>query len=242
MCSTQEKRAEIRNHLAQACRILYMEGLADFNLGHASSKIPGEELVYIKPKGLGLEEVKADDIVLINMEGDLIEGKHPLHGETPIHTEIYKARKDVGSIVHVHPLFTTAFSAVQSSFRSLNQDGVLFPKGAPTFKSPELIVKKDQGQALAEELGQSDAILLKNHGIVTVGNRIQEACLNALFFERALRLQAIATIFGETQPISEDTALSMYADFSQNPGRYDMIWNYLLRKLQREGLLSDFQM
>jgi L-ribulose-5-phosphate 4-epimerase len=226
---------EIRKKLAQACRILYMEGLADFNLGHASSRVPDQENICIKPRGLGLEEAKPEDLIVVDMEGNLLEGDHPLHGETPIHTEIYKMRRNVGGIVHVHPIFSTAFSAVRSEMKPLNQDGVLFLHGIPTLETPELITTKQQGQALAQRLGKGNALFLRNHGIVTVGNRLEEACLNALFLERALRVKLIASVFGEVEAIPEETAVKMYAE-CQNPKRYDMIWHYLVRKLEREGL------
>jgi len=230
----KKKNFEMRKKLAQACRILYMEGLADFNLGHASSRVPDQENICIKPRGLGLEEIKPEDLIVVDMEGNLLEGDLSPHGETPIHTEIYKMRRHVGSIVHVHPVFSTAFSAVRSDIKPLNQDGVLFPHGIPTLETPELITTKQQGQALAQTLGKGNAVFLRNHGIVTVGNRIEEACLIALFLERALRVKFIASGFGEVEAIAEETALKMYAE-CQNPKRYDMIWNYLVRKLEREG-------
>jgi L-ribulose-5-phosphate 4-epimerase len=230
----KKKNFEMRKKLAQACRILSMEGLADFNLGHASSRVPDQENICIKPRGLGLEEIKPEDLIVVDMEGNLLEGDLSPHGETPIHTEIYKMRRHVGSIVHVHPVFSTAFSAVRSDIKPLNQDGVLFPHGIPTLETPELITTKQQGQALAQTLGKGNAVFLRNHGIVTVGNRIEEACLIALFLERALRVKFIASGFGEVEAIAEETALKMYAE-CQNPKRYDMIWNYLVRKLEREG-------
>jgi ribulose-5-phosphate 4-epimerase/fuculose-1-phosphate aldolase len=226
---------EMRKKLALTCRILYMEGLADYNLGHASSRIPGQERVYIKPQGLGFEEIEPVDLIVIDLENRQLEGDHPSHGENPIHTEIYKLREDVGSIVHVHPFYSTAFSAAQLKFKPLNQDGVVFANGINTFDSPELITTKKQGYKLALTLGQNNAVVLKNHGIVTVGARIEEACLNALFFERALRIQLIASTFGDIEEISDEIALRMQEQ-CQNPKRYEVLWGYLARKLERNGL------
>jgi len=237
--SEELKLLEIRKKIALACRILYMEGLGDLHLGHISSRIPGENSIYIKPRGLGLEEIKPDDVIALDMEGNKLEGKYPPHGETPIHTEIYKIRDDVKSVAHLHPIITTAFSAVRGEIKPLNQDGVLFPKGIPTIQSPELITTKSQAQPLAQKLGKSNAILMLNHGIVTVGKSIEEACLNALFLEKTLKLQLIASLFGKIKPISEEIALKMYNQFSQNPKRLEGIWRYLIRKLKREGLAFD---
>jgi len=227
--------AENKLKLAQACRILFMEGLADYNLGHASFRVFEKEIIYIKPQGLGLEEVTPEDLIVIDFTGNIIAGNHPAHGENPIHTGIYKVRDDVGSVVHVHPVLTTAFSASRAAFKPLNQEGVIFPRGVPIFESPELVTTTEQADSLARTLGDHSAVLLRNHGIVTVGPRIEEACLNALFFEGALRIQQRAAQFGEITAISEETALKMYRQ-CRNPKRYDMIWRYLVRKLQRCGL------
>jgi len=72
----KKKIFEVRRKLALACRILYIEGLADFNLGHASSRVPDQENICIKPRGLGLEEIKPEDLIVVDMEGNLLEGDH----------------------------------------------------------------------------------------------------------------------------------------------------------------------
>jgi L-fuculose-phosphate aldolase len=184
---------------------------------------------------LGFEEVKPVDLIVINLENKQLEGGHPPHGENPIHTEIYKLREDVGSVVHVHPVFSTAFSAAQLKIKPLNQDGIVFANGINTFESSELIITKKQGHKLAKTLGLNNAVVLKKHGIITVGARIEEACLNALFFERALRAQLIASTFGEIKEIPDENVVTM-KEQCQNPKRYEMIWNYLVRKLERESL------
>ncbi len=230
---------EIKKKLALACRVLYMEGLGDLNLGHVSGRVPNQDNFYMKPRGLGLEEIRAEDLILMDTEGNKLDGKYPPHGETPIHTEIYRIRNDVQSIVHVHPIISTAFSCVRIKMKPINQDGVLFPRGIPTIQNPELVVTKKQGEVLAEKLGESKAILLQNHGIVTVGGSIEEACLNALFLERALKVQLTASLLGKVVPISEKIVLNMFTMFNQNPKRSEEIWDYLVRKLKREGPAFD---
>ena len=230
---------DIRRKLAQACRILYMEGLADYNLGHASCRVPGRDEVFIKPRGLGLEEITPDDVIVVDIEGKRLEGTHSPHGETLIHTEIYKVKSDVQSVVHVHPVLCTAFSSVRVPIKSLNQDGVFFSRGVPIFENPELINTKEKGRMLAETFGDNDALLLRNHGIVTVGRTTEEACLMALFFENALRIQLHAASFGTIEAMSEETAMKMYRAFKKNPKRNEEIWHYLVRKLKRQGLAFD---
>jgi len=234
---TEELQVEnLKKKIALACRILYMEGLGDLNKGHISGRLPDENIIYMKPSGLGLEEIKPDDIIILDMEGNKLEGEYSPHSETPIHTEIYKIRSDVQSIVHLHPLISTALSSVQIEIKPLNQDSVFFFQGIPIFPSPELITTKPQAQLLAQRLGESNALIIKNHGIVTVGESVEEACLNALFLEKALKLQLIASLFGKIEPIPEKTALKMYERYRQNTKWMKDIWLYLARKLKREGL------
>jgi len=236
MVDSRQDEQEVRTQLAQACRVLYMEGLADYNLGHASCRGPEADRVLIKPRGLGLEEITPDDVIVVDLEGNVVEGAHRPHGETIIHTGIYKRRPDVQSIVHVHPLFTAAFTSARLPIKRLNQDGVFFPGGVAMLESPELITTEQQAQALADKLGQDNAVLIRNHGIVTVGARIEEACLLAIFFERAVKLQLMASLFGEIVAISDETVWKMYDGFKQNPKRNEEIWRYMVRKLGREGL------
>ncbi len=231
--------SELRVKLALACRILYMEGLGNFHLGHMSCRTPDQDKFFMKPNVLGLEEITPNDLLVMDMEGNKLEGALPAHGEFPIHSEIYKKRKDVQSIVHVHPVFTTAFSCVRTEMKPLTQDGTLWPRGIPVFEDPELVTRKDQGHALAQALGEGKAVLLRNHGIVTVGGSIEDACLGALSLDKALEIHFTASVFGKIEPIPEKTALKMSEAVNQNPKRSEAIWNYLVRKLKREGLALD---
>ena len=228
---------DMRKKISLACRILCMEGFEDFSLGHISCRIPDQKnSFFIKPSGLGLGETKPGDLIVVDLEGNKLRGKYGSPAETAIHTEIYKIRSDVQSIVHVHPIISTAFTSTRVKIKPLNQDGVLFFRGVPRFESAELIVTKKQGKALAQELGKGTAVFLQNHGVVTVGESIESACLNALFLERALKVQLIASLFGKPKPIPPKSGLKMYAMLSQNRERYENMWRYLVRKLKRKGL------
>src|SRR5919108_2936130 len=104
----------LREQVAWACRILAAEGYADLTLGHVSARVPGGTTVYIKRKGVGLDEVTPDDIV----EFDLAAGppRTPeMHLEAVLHSEVYAARPDVGAVVHGHPPYATALSATDAA-------------------------------------------------------------------------------------------------------------------------------
>ncbi len=189
----------LREQVALACRILAVEGYADLTLGHVSARGPEGE-IWIKRKGVALNEVSPDDVVALD-DDDAV-----LHLETVLHTGVYRARRDVGSVVHGHPPYATALSATTSDLSLLTHDAILFADGVGRFDDPGLIVDDDQGGRVAASLGQRRAVLMRNHGVLVAAKDVPWAVLTAATLERAARLQSFASTLGELRPISEKLA------------------------------------
>ena len=217
----------LRDQLAWACRILAAEGYADLTLGHISARGPAGE-VWIKRKGVALDEVEPDDVVSLD-DTDAV-----LHLETVLHTGVYRAREDVGAVVHGHPPHATALGATTADLALLTHDGILFAEGVGRFDDPDLIVDDDQGDRVASALGRRRAVLMQNHGVLVVGKDVPWAVLTAITLERAARLQSIASTFGELRPIAPELALQLL------PVKYrdefvDEYWAAWQRQVAREG-------
>jgi L-fuculose-phosphate aldolase len=219
----------VREQVAWACRILALEGFSDLTLGHVSARPVGGETIFIKRKGLALDEVGPEDVVEVD------DPSAALHLETVIHTEIYASRPDVGAIVHAHPPYATAFGATTAELQLLTHDAVLFADGIAYFEeTSELITEEEQARALAGALGDRRAVLLRNHGVVVADVDVRWAVLSAITLERAVRLQAIAAGLGELHPISRDDAERMRADKYQD--RFvDEYWAAWIRSVRRAG-------
>jgi len=219
----------VREQVAWACRILALEGYADLTLGHVSARPTGSETVYIKRKGVALDEVEPDDVV------DLDDPTADLHLETILHTEVYARRPDVGAVVHGHPPYATAFGATKARLELLTHDAVLFAEGISFFEeTPELITEREQGRAVAEALGTRRAVVLRNHGVVVADKDVRWAVLSAITLERAIRLQAIASTLGELHPIPKELAERMFAEKYQE--RFlDEYWAAWIRRARRAG-------
>jgi L-fuculose-phosphate aldolase len=219
----------VREQIAWACRILALEGYADLTLGHVSARPAESETVYIKRKGVALDEVEPDDVV------DVDDPAADLHLETVLHTEIYARRPDVGAVVHSHPLYATAFGATNARLEPLTHDAVLFVDGVSLFEdSPQLITEPEQGRAVAEALGSRRAVILRNHGVVIADKDVRWAVLGAITLERAIRLQSMASTLGELRPIPRDVAESLVADKYQE--RFlDEYWEAWIRRARRAG-------
>jgi L-ribulose-5-phosphate 4-epimerase len=202
---------QLRDQIAWAGRILAREGYADLTLGHVSARVPGTEHFLIKRKGLAIDEVEPDDVVEVDFAGALRNGADvDLHLEMVIHAEIYRARPDVGSVVHGHPAHATALAATDATLEILTHDAVLFADGIGRYdESSDLITEPEEGAAVARALGHRRAVLLRNHGVVVVGKDVPWAVLAAATLERAVQIQAIARSLGNLRPITAEVARTL---------------------------------
>ena len=224
-----------REEVAWACRILAMAGYADLTLGHVSARGSDGRTIYIKRKGVALGEVAPADVVAVDLDGDHDHVGEGMHLETVLHTEVYKRRADVRSVVHGHPPYATAFGATDAQFAYLTHDSVLFAGGIATYDGvPDLIVNARQGAEVAQALGDGTAVLLRNHGVVVAERDVQWAVLASVLLERAVLMQSIAATLGPLRPIPGELLASIHerkyqADF---PGEY---WDAWVRELRRSG-------
>jgi L-fuculose-phosphate aldolase len=227
--------------VTEACRILYAHGQEHFYLGHVSAReAPGSARFWVKPTGMGLGEVKPDDLVLLDLDGQRISGNRPIHHEMPIHAEIYRSRPDVNCVVHTHPFHAAAFAASTADFKMISQDSVLFANGFGWYDSAILVVTTEQGRGVAQALGQHRLVVLRNHGIAAADDTIESATFLAVSFDRSLKLQAMATSLGPIREISpaEVAAMNEYFGASYG-GRVEVTFEYLLREADaRMGRLA----
>jgi len=225
----------LREQVACACRILALEGYEDLTLGHVSGRVPCTGTVYIKRKGVALSETEPEDVISFELDDENALDSPEMHLEAVLHTEVYRARPDVGAVVHGHPPYATALSATGAALELLTHDAVLFVDGVAVYdETAELITEAGQGQAVTRALGNRTAVLLRNHGVVVVGRDVAWAVLAACTLERAVRLQTIASSLGELRPIDPELARRMY------PAKYhdrlvEEYWQAWLRKLQRRS-------
>jgi len=231
-----QRERQLREQLAWGARILALHGHGDLTLGHISGRFPGETRVFIKRKGLGLEEITPDDFALVDLGGRQIGGRGPLHLENVLHLEIYRARPDVNAVIHTHPPYATAFGGTGARLQYVCHDAVLFADGLPVFDgTADLIVDAEQGRAIAKVLGGCKAVLLKNHGVNVVGVDVPWAILAALTLERALRLQSLAGSLGELRPLPQAEAAAMYHSKYRDIFLPEY-WAYWVRAVRRAGL------
>lgn len=180
---------ELRELVATAGAILYQQGLNDY-LGHASARVPGTDRVIIKPKHSRTVRnpavLGADDMIVIDLDGNLLEGDDPPPAEACIHTEIYRARPDVGSVVHTHQRAATLLGVIGADLRPVLHVPAVFTDGGtmPTWPCPVLVTRPELGRELAAALGTANLCHLQGHGIVSVAGNVRRAVVSAVALEQ----------------------------------------------------------
>ena len=102
----------LRAKLVDAGRVLVGEDQGDYVAGHVTARLPGGERFLMKPAGIGLEEMTADNIITVDLAGERVDGVMPRHNEVFIHSEILRVRHDIMAVVHTHPTHAVAFSSL----------------------------------------------------------------------------------------------------------------------------------
>ena len=229
---------KLRSKLEQAHRILHIEGLAeDASRGHITAKSE-DGRIYIKPWGVGFKDIWAKDFQGLDMDGNLLEGKGRVHSELILHLEIYRQRKDVFSIAHIHPYYSILLSSLfTGKINIVTQKGVRFTGKIPFFTSASLIQSKEPAQKLAQILGEQPLVLMKNHGITVVGKSIEETVILAIHFEQAARDHLLANLLGKPKGMSAQEAKKMSAN-NYTPSQLQMLWEYHWNKYKADSRLK----
>ena len=171
--------------------------------GHVSARLPvasGQDGFMLAHLRIPFKPAPPDELYSFDYQGRLLEGKGQVPWEVPLYTSIYRARPDVGSVVHVHPPLTIALGVSGQTIRAVHQLSACFSAGVPTFGG-ELINSEELGNRVAETLGDRRAILLVGHGAITVGADVPEAVTTALLMEETARIQLLAGAAGEVQTL-----------------------------------------
>jgi L-ribulose-5-phosphate 4-epimerase len=202
-------------HLKEEVYRLHLElpkyGLVVWTSGNVSARDPESGLVVIKPSGIPYEELRPEHHVVVNLEGDIVEGTLKPSSDTTSHLYIYRHREDVNGVVHTHSPYATAFAAVGRSIPvCLTAMGDEFGGPIPC-AGFALIGDEEIGQQVVEHIGSSPAVLLKQHGVFTVGATAKAAVKAAVMVEDVARTVWLALQLGQPEEIPpEDVAKLHY--------------------------------
>ena len=171
--------------------------------GNVSARDPDTGLVVIKASGIRYEEMRPQHMVVLDIDGTMVEGDYKPSSDVYSHLYIYKHRPDVGGVVHTHSAYATAFAAVNKPIP------VVLTAIADEFGGPipcgefALIGDDAIGKVVVESLGKSPAVLLKNHGVFTIGKNAKTAVKAAVMAEDNAKTVWLAMQIGTPEEISQ---------------------------------------
>jgi L-ribulose-5-phosphate 4-epimerase len=209
--------------LRQQVYELHMElvryGLVVWTMGNVSVRDRASGLVVIKPSGVRYEHLKPEDMVVVNLDGQVVEGRLKYSSDTLTHLAVYQRRPDVGGMCHTHSTFATAFAAVGKPIPCFltgmaDEFGGEIPVGEFT-----LIGNASIGEIVARRIGKSKAILMQNHGVFTIGASGTEAVKAAVMCEDAARTSYYALQLGAPVPIAPDDIARLHDRYTHVYGQ-----------------------
>ena len=210
--SVSEEIARLRREVAGLHAELPRNELVVWTAGNVSARVPGADLLVIKPSGVRYDEITPDHMVVTDLEGKLVEGDHQPSSDTAAHAYVYQHMPEVGGVVHTHSTYATAWSARGEPVPCVltmiaDEFGGEIPVG------PFALIGDDSiGRGIVETLRghRSPAVLMRNHGVFTIGKDAGAAVKAAVMCEDVARTVHIARQLGEPLPIGPRDIDSLY--------------------------------
>ena len=200
----------IRQELVELHALLPKYGLVVWTGGNVSARDPETGLVAIKPSGVAYEDLSPETMVVLDLDGTIVEGDYKPSSDTYSHLYVYRNRPDVNGVVHTHSRYATAFAAVGRPIPVyLTAQADEFGGEIPC-AGFSLIGDDSIGRLVVEGIGSSPAILLKNHGVFTVGPSARSAVKAAVMTEDVAATVFMALQLGTPDEIPPDAVASLH--------------------------------
>lgn len=192
-----KERRFILEHTAATFRIFARNGFNEGVAGHCSIRDPIDpNTFWINPLGLHFALIRAEDLVHVDEDGNILPdgNQEPINAAGfAIHSSLHKARPDVNAACHTHSLYGRAYSAFGKPLEMINQDSCTFFNNQAVYNSfGGVAIEKDEGKAIAEAAGNARAVILQNHGLLTMGKTIDEAAYLFMLMEKTCHAQLLA--------------------------------------------------
>jgi L-ribulose-5-phosphate 4-epimerase len=213
--------ARLRAEVSALHAELPRNGLVVWTAGNVSARVPGADLLVIKPSGVSYDELSPDAMVVTDLDGVLVDGDGSPSSDTAAHAYVYRHMPEVGGVVHTHSTYATAWAARGEAVpcvltMAADEFGGDIPVG------PFALIGDDSiGRGIVETLGasRSPAVLMRNHGVFTIGATARAAVKAAVMCEDVARTVHIARQLGDLLPIDQRDIDSLYDRYQNVYGR-----------------------
>lgn len=205
--TAEAERRHRKQRLAGAYRLFSRFGFDEGVAGHITARDPERpDHFWVNPFGMHFGEIRTSDLILVNDRGQVVEGKYPVNGAAfAIHSRVHAARPDIVAAAHAHSLYGKTWSSLGRLLDPITQDSCAFYGDHALFADfTGVVYETSEGERIAGALGNQKAVILRNHGMLTVGHTVDEAAWWFITMERSCQAQLLAEAVGT--PVKIDAA------------------------------------
>lgn len=207
--SVQEERRHRKERLAAGFRLFSKAGFDEGVAGHITARDPQfPDRFWVNPFGMHFSQIKVSDLICVNEQGEVVEGDQPVNAAAfAIHSQVHQARPDAVAAAHSHSVHGKALSALGVTLEPITQDVCAFYQDHALFDDyTGVVLDVEEGKRIAHALGGTKAVILRNHGLLTVGGSVDAAVWWFMTMERSCQAQLLAMAAGPRVSISPANA------------------------------------
>src|SRR5687768_3710400 len=207
--TVEEERRHRKERLAAAFRLFGRFGFDEGVAGHITARDPERtDHFWVNPFGMHFSQIRVSDLLLVNHEGEVVEGDRVVNRAAyAIHSQVHAARPDAVSAAHAHSLYGKTLSSLPMLVEPITQDACAFFEDHARFDDfTGVVFDTEEGKKIAHALGDNKAVILRNHGLLTVGHSVEEAVWWFITMERSCQSQLIAYAAGTPDKINDEQA------------------------------------
>ena len=215
--------AQVRSTVALLHSELTRYGLVAWTAGNVSARVPGAELMVIKPSGIGYDDLTAGAMIVCDLDGTVVDGDLAPSSDTAAHAYVYRAMRHVGGLVHTHSTYASAWAALGEEIPCV-LTAMADEFGGPIPIGPfALIGNDDIGKGIVDTLtgSRSPAVLMQNHGVFTIGADARAAVKAAVMCEDVARTVHVARQLVTPLPIAQQDIDRLYERYQSVYGQRD---------------------
>src|SRR4051812_24626722 len=207
--TVEEERLHRKQRLAAGFRLFSKFGFDEGVAGHITARDPERtDHFWVNPFGMHFGHIRVSDLVLVNHRGEVVEGNQPVNAAAfAIHGAIHDARPDVIAAAHAHSVYGKTWSTLGRLLDPITQDVCAFYEDHSVFEDyTGIVYDSSEGHRIAQTLGEFKAVILRNHGLLTVGHTVEEAAWWFITMERSCQVQLMAEAAGSPISIEPEVA------------------------------------
>ena len=229
----ERERLHRKQQLAAAFRIFGGFGFSEGVAGHITARDPEHpDRFWVNPFGMNFRQIKVSDLICVDQEGNVVEGDQPVNKAAfCIHSQVHLARPDVIAAAHAHSVHGKALSSLNVMLDPITQDACAFYEDHSRYDDYRGVVSDtEEGKRIGVALGANKAVILANHGLLTVGESVAEAAWWFVTMERSCQAQLLAMAAGVPRHIDHETALLVRSQIGYplaGQFQFKPLWDYV---------------